>query len=228
MKKTVPLFIAGSVGVLMALAFFSPPLLWLREKAEEWFTILAAMAMLLGGTSLCVHHLKKISDREAGWGFSAVTLATLFFTVGAGVLKLGVVPDSARNLDHTWSGYYLQEGGAFWWMFQYVYAPMMSTMFALLAFYVASAAFRAFRAKNFEAALLLVTAIIVLIGQTPDRDFLPGPLKFIHFDVLTEVCKQTFVTAGQRAIMIGIALGVAATSLRILFGLDRSYLGGDE
>ena len=228
MQKTVPVVIAGSVGALIAVAFFSPPLLWMREKAEEWFTILAAIAMLLGGTNLCVHHLRKISDRAAGWGFSAVTLLTFFITVSVGVLKVGVVPESARNLNRAWSGGYLQEGGAFWWMFQYVYSPMMSTMFALLAFYVASAAFRAFRAKNFEAALLLVTAIIVLIGQTPDRDFLPEQLAFIRFETLTELCKTTFVTAGQRAIMIGIALGVAATSLRILLGLDRSYLGGDE
>jgi hypothetical protein len=37
-----------------------------------------------------------------------------------------------------------------------------------------------------------------------------------------------FTTAGQRAIMIGIALGTAAISLRVILGLDRSYLGTDD
>ena len=37
-----------------------------------------------------------------------------------------------------------------------------------------------------------------------------------------------FNTAGQRAIMIGIALGVAATSLKVLLGVNRSYLGSGD
>jgi hypothetical protein len=236
MSKTAPVAIAGLVGFLMIIAYFSPPLLPWRQTAEEWYTIVATIAMLLGGANLCVHHLKKVSDHEAGWGFSAVTLAAFFMTVVVGLLKLGVVPESVKHLDHAWSGQFQQEGSVFWWIYQYLFSPVVSTMFALLAFYVASAAFRAFRAKNVEAVLLLLTALIVLVGQTKDREitslFMPAPkdgsLPDIPIADLTEFIRKTFVTAGQRAIMIGVALGVVATSLRILLGLDRSYLGGDD
>jgi hypothetical protein len=192
--------------------------------------------MVYGGVNLCIHHLKKISDREAGWGFSAVTVLAFAFTVVAGLLKLGVVPESVANLNHAWSGRFQQEGGLLWWNFQYLLSPIVSTMFALLAFYVASAAFRAFRAKNVEAVLLLATALIVLIGQTKDREitslFMPAPtdgsLPYLPIADVTEFIRKTFVTSGQRAIIIGVSLGVVATSLRVLLGLDRSYLGGDE
>ena len=229
--KHIPVLIAAVVGFLMIFAYFVPPLLPFRQKAEDWFTIIATIAMLLGGANLCVHHLQKISDHEVGWGFSAVTLAAFTITVGVGLLKVGVTPETVENLNYRWSGQFQQEGSAFWWIYAYLFSPVVSTMFALLAFYVASAAFRAFRAKNVEAVLLLATAVIVLLGQTPDRvvtAWVPDWLSFLRIPDLTEFIRKTFVTAGQRAIMIGVALGVAATSLRILLGLDRSYLGGEE
>ena len=34
--------------------------------------------------------------------------------------------------------------------------------------------------------------------------------------------------AGQRSIMIGIGLGVVAMSLRVILGIERTYLGEDR
>jgi hypothetical protein len=34
-------------------------------------------------------------------------------------------------------------------------------------------------------------------------------------------------TAGQKAIMIGIALGVVSSALRVILGLERAYMGGE-
>ena len=88
-------------------------------------------------------------------------LATLFVGLG----KIGVAP-SPQFPDYAWSGQYRQTGSAFWFLYQYAFQPLTATIFALLAFYIASAAFRAFRAKNLEAILLLGTAFIILLGRT--------------------------------------------------------------
>jgi hypothetical protein len=125
-------------------------------------------------------------------------------------------------------------GSPAWYSFEYVIKPLTGTMFAMLAFYMASAAFRAFRARNTESVLLLVTAFVILLGRTAVGAWLThglpttGVWSFFDIPNLTSWIMIVFNTAGNRAIMIGIALGIAATSMRILLGIDRSYLGSDK
>ena len=228
MKSTVPWLIAALTGCIMIAASFVPPARGWRDEAGSWFEILAALAFVLGGANLFAHHLRKIAARKAGWGYSAITLVTFVVTFTVGMLKIGVQSDDPV---YPWSGHYQEEGSALWWLFQYAYQPLISTVFGLLAFYVASAAFRAFRAKNAEATLLLATAFIVLLGRTYAGAWLtsgvPEQYSALTFPGMTAIILGVFNTAGQRAIMIGIALGIAATSLKVLMGVDRSYLGAE-
>lgn len=229
MKRFVPLVIASVTGFVLIVAWFLPYTEQWGDVAMGWFNILAAIAFILGGGNLLKMHLQKIAAQRAGWGYSAVTLVAFLVTLTIGLGKIGVRPDDPSA---AWSGSYDQEGSAFWWIFTYVFSPLNATVFALLAFFVASAAFRAFRAKNTEATVLLATAFIVLLGRTYAgvflTDWLPEELSFLEFDRLTGMIMNVFNMAGMRAITIGIALGVVATSLRVLLGIDRSYLGSEE
>ena len=108
-------------------------------------------------------------------------------------------------------------------MFTYIHVACSSTMFSMLAFYIASAAYRTFRARSSDAAILLVAAIILMVGRVPVgraiSDFFPEAAAW-----LMEVPNL----AAKRGIMLGVSLGAIATSLRIIFGIERSYLGGGE
>ena len=119
-------------------------------------------------------------------------------------------------------------GTGFDWLYVNVYMPLSATMFALLAFFVASASYRAFRARNFEATLLLLAAFFVMLGRVPVGDSITSWLpRDYQLSQWANWIMNVLNTAGQRAIMIGIALGLVSTSLRIILGLERSYLGGD-
>jgi hypothetical protein len=109
------------------------------------------------------------------------------------------------------------------WIFDHVFAPCNSTVFALLAFFVASAAFRAFRARNLEAGLLLGAAIVVLLARAPIGATLGGWLPDLAQWIL-----DVPSNGSRRAIMMGAAVAAIATSLRVILGLERSHLGGDS
>lgn len=108
------------------------------------------------------------------------------------------------------------------WTFNYIFTPCNATMFSLLAFFIASAAFRAFRARNTEAALLLGAAIIVLLGRAPI-----GGLISERLPAITNWIIDIPNNAGRRAIMMGAALGGIVTGLRVILGLERSHLGSE-
>ncbi|MBT8485422.1 MAG: hypothetical protein HKO59_01970 [Phycisphaerales bacterium] len=231
MKRNIPLLVAMIAGFVMIVAYFIPYTEDWGEVVGIWFDILAAIAFILGGGNLMKVHLSKVSDRAAGWAYSVITLAAFLFTLAVGLLKIGVPPNEMHP-DQAWGGLYREIGSPFWWLFEYAFKPLTATMFAMLAFYVASAAFRAFRAKNFEAILLLGTAFIILLGRTAAGPFLtdwfPDAMSGLKADELSAYLMTVFNKAGNRAIMIGIALGTASVSLKILLGVDRSYLGSGE
>ena len=101
--------------------------------------------------------------------------------------------------------------------------PVQATMFSILAFYIASAAFRAFRARNLDACLLLGAAIIVMLGQVPlCAENLPGMASLK--DWILNVPNM----ASKRGILIGVGLGMISTALKIIVGIERTYLGRGE
>ena len=231
MKRNVPLLITALGGFVLIIAYFIPATQGWGEVAAIWFDVLASIAFVLGGGNLLKIHLKNISDRKIGWAYSAITLAAFFITLLVGLGKVGVNPNP-QYPDYALAGHYREIGSPFWWLYEYAFKPLTATMFAMLAFYISSAAFRAFRAKNLEAILLLSTAFIILLGRTFAGVYLtswfPDWMSGLKIENLTVFIMSVFNTAGNRAIMIGIALGIASTSLKVLLGVDRSYLGSGE
>ena len=188
-----------------------------------WFDVLAAIAFILGGGNLLKVHLRKISDRQEGWAYSGVTVAAFAITLLIGLTKLGVNPNPRFPETSHWTGQYREVGAAFWWIYEFAFVPLTATIFALLAFYVASAAFRAFRARNVEATILLAAAGLVMIGRIPLGETITGGSPFLG--EFTEWLMTWPNGAAQRGIMIGAALGAASLSLRVIVGIERSFLG---
>jgi len=200
----------------------------------------------------------------------------LFITEGNAKLfmeKLTPYVDSVELRSKLWGAHVQTKGSLFYWMFINIITPLGATMFALLAFFVASASYRAFRIRNFEATLLLVAGIILMLGRVPIGGLIPwwavsiliifgigaiaapfikertillglvvggivifiitgtlmgwnqNPPYLLSIPVIQDWIFAYPAMAGSRALMIGISLGIVATSFRIIIGLDKSFLG---
>jgi hypothetical protein len=107
-------------------------------------------------------------------------------------------------------------------MFNYILVPAQATLFSMLAFYVASAAYRAFRARTALAAVLLLTAFVVMLRLIP----LPEPASTWNAEFVRWILEVPNMAA-KRAILIGVALGAITYSIKILLGIERAYMGTD-
>lgn len=217
MRREIPMTITAVVGFVFIIQYFIPhyPFNRLNGWFSDWFSIISACAIWLGALNLMKISANKAYRRKSDWAYAIVIIASFLLIVIIGA----VAGPSFRDF-----------GTGFDWLYRYVYTPLSATMFALLAFFVASASYRAFRARNLDATLLLLAAFFVMIGRVPVGDAvglkLHLPASIMPSEIATWIMNY-INAAGQRAIMIGIALGIVSTSLRVILGIERAHLGGD-
>jgi len=202
MRKILPIAVTILVGLVVLVDFFipNPELDAIGAALAEGAMILAAFALMLGLINILATHARRLATPEPHRAVSAVLIVAMLGTFAVSVMLPG--------------------SGAIRWIFRYAYAPLQSTMTALLAFFVVTAVYRSFRVRNLEAALLMTTSLFILVMQLPFVVALAPRLADIR-DWLLRVP----VTAGTRGILLGAALGTVATSLRVLLAVDRPYVG---
>jgi len=226
-----PLFVAFFAGLIPIIAMYVPKKFMsgdtgMSPRLDQWLIIVAGFALLLGVVNVIQNSTRRIARKESGWFFSMVLLAGLFITGGIGIWST-----------ITGEGITTRPDGSvtpFQWIANNMFQPLQSTIFALLAFFMASAAFRAFRARNTEATILLIAGILVMAGRVPLLEFLAAPFPPLQpgaaaahqgLGKLTEWIMQVPNGAAQSGIIIGAALGAASMAIRVILGIEKGYLG---
>jgi len=205
MQRNLPLALCFIMGILMIIQFFSPHPVSQQffDTIIKWIRIISAFALVLGVRSISLRHIETVRRKRSGFIYSLFTLISMAVTALLGLI-FGIGAQAPIRL-----------------IFNNIMVPLGATMFSILAFYMASAAYRAFRARTFEATLLLIAAFIVMLGMVPI-----GNLISPHFSSIAEWLLSVPNMAAKRGILFGVALGVIATSLKIILGIERGWLGG--
>jgi hypothetical protein len=206
MKREIPILIVGITGVILFLQYFIPTdwSMQLLGTSQDWVIVIGILALPLGIWSLVKANIMKLQVKGERF-YAAVLLA--------GFLVMLIF-----GLPHRSS---LEQGSTFMTLFNTILIPIQATIFSLLAFFVASAAYRAFRARSVLATILLLTAFLVMFRWLP--------LGFISTadNAIVAWILSVPNMAANRAIGMGIGLGGAAMAIKIILGIERTYMGHD-
>ncbi len=207
MKRRLPLLVVLVTAALgMALKFFN-----FGEAGSTAVTDLDTViqtsylfAFLFGPIHLLRLHHSNVEKRRVNWVYSALLLA---------VCAVTTVIFFVNKIDGPASSFIIDS----------ITNAVDSAIYAMLGFYVCSAAYRSFKLKNLEAAILLVAAVLLMLGQAPIGDaIIPNTSKF------TQWILDVPNSAGMRGIRIGASIGAFAASIRVILGLERSWTGGSS
>jgi len=208
-KKDLPLLLMGLVGIIIMLELFFPVnvISQTTKTLTSWGVLLVAMATGVGVVNLTKRHIKPIIKQEKQndqWFFSAVLIVTMYATIMSGILG-GTKHQIYLNI------------------FNYIYTPVNGSIYAMLAFWIVSAAYRSLKAKSTEAMVLLVVVLIMLMKDTP--------LIVANIPIVAQVANWITTVLGPggcRGIIISSGIGVLMFNLRMLIGKNPKAIGAGQ
>lgn len=216
---------------------------WLADaqpRVADFTNIIAGTLIGLGIYSLLRIHLKKVLKAQKDWGFSAVLLVALVLMVifGYGDWIQRQSPEGSRLPFIAGPGWGIWQYGRDL-LFDGLLQNMDAAMFSVIAFYILSAAYRAFRARSIEATILLIAALIVLLSlmglvefywntgiskiAAGDPNSLANNLKL---SAVAKWLKDNIQTPSIRGIDFGVGVGLLAMALRLWLSLEK--MGGER
>lgn len=209
MKREIPIAIGIIVGFAVIFTSYFSGVKALdapRAALNDWYQTAIGWMLFIGVVNLALVHGRRVSSKREGWFFSLWTLVCM-----SGFLFYGIFfASSSSDLFYTW-------------MLNSVLTPMQATVFACLVFYIGSAAYRSFRARNLDATLLLIAGVLLMLCRTTLGNLIFGAK-------VAQATSRWIMgipnTAGMRGIQLGAVLGGIATALRVWLGIDRGHLGG--
>lgn len=205
---------------------------WLSDAQDvvtQFANIISAFLIGLGLYSLLRIHIRRFLKMQKDWGYSAVLLFCMVLFLVFGYWDwLGRQGDKGADM---------AVGRASWGFPQYandllfdgLLQQMEAAMFSVVAFYILSAAYRAFRARSAEATILLLTALIVMVSFMGvvtylwDKSFIVSSLG--PNAKLTEISgwiTANLQTPAIRGIDFGVGVGLLAMGLRIWLSLEKT------
>ncbi|HIH88473.1 TPA: hypothetical protein HA344_04585 [Candidatus Bathyarchaeota archaeon] len=208
-KRELVFIVTGVVALVMMLDYFFgkniPGLSGsggIAGQLQTWALIIQLMAIGLGAINLIQVHYRQISRKTDMAIYSIIFMVFFAFLLLLGLYKL-------------FTGVELYP---YTWVFANVYTSLGTTLYAITGFFVFSAAYRAFRARNVDAAILLIGGCFVLLANAPI-----GEVLWSGFPLIGNWFNNVGQIPGMRAFTVVGALGLLAYGFRALIGKEKGF-----
>jgi hypothetical protein len=202
MRRSIPILLATVIGIWMFVDFYlalPPSLAIIGSTLKGWIGTLVAGGFIVGGVSLTVQYGKVITNREPQTWYALIVLGAMIVTIISGM------PGLESSYD---------------WINNNIRDPLELASYAMVLFFITSAAFRSFRARSIDTTLMVVAAFFVFLLNAPASaaisPWLEIPGQWIY-DVI--------VIGVRRATTISTYLGIFYLWLRTTVGFEKRSLG---
>ncbi len=202
------------------------------QPAQNVLQIIGALALGLGTYGLVRLHLRNVVQKRTQWGYSVVLLVAFVTMATFSIWNTLAEKELVKKTPFVERGFSI--------LFDFTLVQLDAAMFSLIAFYIFSAAYRAFRIRSVEASILMFTAMVVMIGVVPLGAYIsytllglpqgPAPAdadlwtRILHSAGLPTIANWVLTTLNapvQRAIEFGVGIGGLAMAIRLWLSLER-------
>lgn len=199
-RLTLAILLACFTLIVVDRSGLFPALRPVTAALYTWAIILAAFALLAGLLNVLLVHGRRIQAGQRGWSNSVALIVTLVAVLVAGLVNSGGA-----------------DGPLMQWVFDSIIAPGYAALFALLAFFMAGAAFILLRVRRTGGGWMVAGVLIMLIAQLPaTRPALPAA-----FDAAVGWLLAVPVTGALRGALLGGALALLVLGVHLLAGRER-------
>ena len=171
-----------------------------KTLTVDWAIIITNIAIVVGSLALMQRSItlarREKSDKvDRFMQIWTVVLAVILFIIGT---TLGI------------------KSNIYSWIYNYILLPSWQTVYTLIIFFMATASYRAYRANNNYAVVLLISGVLVLMRNAP-----VGASIWSGFQDLGSWVLDVVNLSGSRAIMIGAMIGAISLLIKILTGREK-------
>jgi hypothetical protein len=196
-RREIPIAICVGSMVYLLFSYYTNIGTGIASDLRSWMTQVSTFAMLIGVVMLFIRHTKIILRRIEGWPYSIIALVSFFLYT--------VVQYSSKDL--------------YQYVLMNIYTPIgyasATAVVPITIYYTGT------RVRSIFSALLVGTLIISNFYNIAIGTVIFGP----GLNQIGSWLNDVINTGVMRAITIGMGLGLLTVVIRIIMGMETSYLG---